>query len=108
MKKVSGILAILFAATVLLAQAPPKPSDAPKIPLQLLKDFYAADSARLRAQAELTKAQRDAEGAGKDWQQAVEAMQKACGDKFILHQDSVDADPNCVPKPPEAPATEKK
>jgi hypothetical protein len=108
MKKVSGILAILFAATALIAQAPAKSAEAPKIPLELLKNFYAADASQQRAQREIEAAQKDVQSANESWKQAVEAMQKVCGDKFQLHQDSVNADPVCVPKPPETPAAPEK
>ena len=109
MKKVSGILAILFAATVLSAQSPSKPSDAPKIPLELLKNFYAADASQQRAQREIEAAQKDVQSANESWKQAIEAMQKVCGGKFQLHQDTVNTDPICVSKPPETPAaTDKK
>lgn len=85
---------------------------APVIPIELLKNFYAVDSARLRAQAELTQAQTDVRNAQTDWQQAVSAMQKVCGDNFTLYQDSVSADPQCRVKPvvpkSEAKPAEKK
>lgn len=76
---------------------------APKIPLQLLKDFYAADAAQQRSQRELDTAQHDYQSAQASWKQAVDAMQKACGDKYQLRQDSVNADPYCAPKQEKKP-----
>jgi hypothetical protein len=108
----------MIFAVLLTSQAPGKPASAPApspadptpaatpppIPVELLKDFYAADSARLRAQAELAQANKSVESANQAWQQAVTAMQRACGDGFQLYQDSVNADPQCREKmkPPAA------
>jgi hypothetical protein len=94
------ILAGLLAASV-YPQAAKSPEKPPVIPVELLKDFYAADAAQQRAQREMEAAQRDVQSAAQVWRQAVDALQKVCGDKFQLHQDSVNADPDCVPKPAE-------
>jgi hypothetical protein len=103
MKKVSGLLAVLFAAT-LVAQTPLPP----KIPVEVLKQFYAADAAQQRAQRELDSAQRDIQSANDGWKQAVSSLQKICGDKFALKQDTVNTDPYCVAKPePEKPSEKK-
>jgi len=102
--KVSGILAILFATALLGAQTPtPKPTDTPKIPAEVLKQFYAADAAQQRALREQDQARIDVANANESWKQVVDAMQKVCGDKFQLKQDTVGADPYCTPVPP-APA----
>lgn len=93
--KIVSIALLAFA----LGQAPPvdKP---PTIPTILLKNFYAADAAQQRAQRALDQAQHAAQAASTDWKQAIDAMQKACGEKFELYQDSVNADPQCRLKPP--------
>ena len=76
---------------------------APKISADVLKQFYAADAAQQRALREQDQARIDVASANESWKQIVDAMQKVCGDKFQLKQDTVGVDPYCAPVPP-APA----
>lgn len=92
--RIFTITAALILTVSLIGQAPP----VPKIPLELLKDFYAADAAQQRAQRQLDLAQQAMQSAQTSWKQAVNAMQKACGDQFDLYQDSPGADPACRAK----------
>ena len=55
-------------------EAPAKP--APVIPIELQAEYYRADGVLAHLQAELTKANADYEA-------AVKAIVKACGDGFI-------------------------
>ena len=112
MKSVFRIIVFtsLFTGYVAVAQQmqqPPRPiqapvasvaTTAPAIPLELLKNFYAADATQQRAQRELDQAQRAVQSANDVWKQAVDAMQKVCGEKFLLYQDSVNSDPQCKDK----------
>ena len=92
-----SVAAVIFAV-LLAAQTAPA---TPKIPVELLKNFYAADADQQRAQRELDLAQRHVESARASWQQAVVAMQKECGDNFQLYQDQANSDPQCKAKPAE-------
>ena len=87
------LIFFMFAA---VATAQEKP---PAISTELLKNFYAADSQQQRAQRQLEQAQQALQSASQSWKKAVEAMQKVCGDKFQLAQDSVTSDPVCKVKP---------
>jgi hypothetical protein len=104
----------LFAGCAALAQQPAPPSPPtekpPTIPITLLKDFYAADSQQQRAQRQVDQAQQALMSASQSWKQAVDAMQKVCGEKFGLAQDSVTSDPVCKVKPsvPAVKPAEKK
>ena len=102
--KIVSIAILAFA----LGQAPPveKP---PTLSTELLKNFYAADADQLRAQRQLEQAQQALQSASQSWKQAVDAMQKVCGEKFQLAQDSVTSDPVCKAKVvPAVKPTEKK
>ena len=108
--KVKSILVLVFASTLLLGQVPlsEKP---PTLSTELLKNFYAADAGQLRAQRQLEQAQQALQSASQSWKQAVDAMQKVCGEKFQLAQDSATSDPMCKAKAVPVPAakpTEKK
>jgi len=92
--KIVSIAILAFA----LGQAPPTEKP-PVIPTVLLKDFYAADSQQQRAQRQVDQAQQALQSASQSWKQAVDAMQKVCGEKFQLAQDSVTSDPVCKAKP---------
>ena len=101
-----SVLAIFMFAAAVAAQDKP-----PTIPTVLLKNFYAADSQQQRAQRQLEQAQQALQSASQSWKQAVDAMQKVCGEKFQLAQDSVTSDPVCMAKVvpvPAAKSTEKK
>ena len=100
------VLIFFMLAAAIAAQEKP-----PTISTELLKDFYAADAGQQRAQRQLEQAQQALQTASQSWKQAVDAMQKVCGEKFQLAQDSVTSDPVCKAKAVPAPAakpTEKK
>ena len=86
------LILFMFAATIAAQDKPPT------ISVDLLKNFYAADSQQQRAQRQLEQAQQALQSASQSWKQAVDAMQKVCGDKFQLAQDSVTSDPVCKAK----------
>ena len=96
----------MFAAVVAAQDKPPS------ISLQILKNFYAADAQQQRAQREYENAQKNLQSASQSWRQAVDTMQKVCGEKFQLAQDSATADPVCkvkvVPAAPVVKPAEKK
>ena len=101
----SVLIFFVFAAAVAAQDKPPA------ISTELLKNFYAADSQQQRAQRQLEQAQQALQSASQSWKQAVDAMQKVCGEKFQLAQDSVTSDPVCKAKVvpvPAAKSTEKK
>ena len=102
-----SVLAIFMFAAAIAAQDKP-----PVIPTVLLKNFYAADAGQQRAQRQVDQAQQALLSASQSWKQAVDAMQKVCGEKFQLAQDSVSTDPVCkakaVPVAPVVKPTEKK
>ena len=108
MKRSLTAVMLLFIVSPMFGQAPPTEKP-PTISVELLKDFYAADAGQQRAQRQVDQAQQALQSASQSWKQAVDAMQKVCGEKFQLAQDSVTSDPVCKAKPaPEAKSAEKK
>jgi hypothetical protein len=93
------IVSIAILMPVFMFGQAPKPVEKPPvISTVLLKNFYAADSQQQRAQRQLEQAQQALQTASQSWRQAVDAMQKVCGEKFQLAQDSVTSDPVCKAK----------
>lgn len=109
------LLAALLSVSVLAQDKPktqppaaPQTANPPVIPMELLKNFYAADADQQRAQREVDAAKAHAQSASAVWQQAVIAMQKVCGDKYELYQDSINSDPQCRIKTKPSATPEKK
>jgi hypothetical protein len=88
-----------------------KPSStAPKIPVELQKEAFKAQSEYLQAESALEQtpqfkamtAKREALTA------ASQKLMAVCGSDFSLQMDSVSGDPVCLPKPEVPKPTEKK
>jgi hypothetical protein len=93
--------------TMFLLGADMKPPTPPVLPDSLLKNYYKAESelseAAIQANQAAEAARQNIDSKRKVVSDAVDALNKACGNGFVAQKMGAD-DPKCVAIPPPAPA----